>query len=87
MAPRQNSQNNKKGRKKNVMDLAKKMKILELLENKEKVASIAKRFGVNESTIRSIRDNKSKITNSFSKLGPHAKCCKISRSGTILTLA
>ena len=61
------------------MELAQKMKILELLENEETVASIAKRFGVNDSTIPSILDKKSKITNSFSKLGPHAKCCKISR--------
>ena len=66
------------------MDLAQKQKILELLENKETVVSIAKRFVVNESTIRSIRQSKLKIINSFSKLGPHAKFSKISRSGNIL---
>ena len=63
------------------MDIAQKMKILELLDKGEKVAGVARRFVVNESTIRTIRNNKSKIRDSASKLGPHAKFCKISRSG------
>ena len=60
MAPKQNSSKNKKSiKKKVVMDIAQKMKIIELLESGEKIASIARRFVVNESAVRTIRDNKS----------------------------
>ena len=79
MAPKKKSPA-KNMRKKVVMDLAQKMKVIELLKNGEKVASIAKRFVVNESTIRWIRDNMEKIIGSASKLGAHAKCCKITRA-------
>ena len=82
MAPKQNSPKNKKSIKKRVvMDIAQKMKIIELLESGKKIASIARRFVVNESTIRTIRDNKDKIHHSATQLGPHSKFCKISRSG------
>ena len=80
MAPRKKSPK-KSLRGKCVMDIAQKMKIIQLLESGEKVAEVARRFIVNESIIRSIRDSKQKIRNSGSKLGPHAKFCKISRSG------
>ena len=83
MAPRENGSKQKPLRGKSVMDLAQKLKIIQLLEGGEKVAAVAKRFVVNESTIRSTRDNKQKIRDSASKLGPHAKFCKISRSGMI----
>ena len=63
------------------MDVAQKMKIVELLESGEKIADIARRFVVNESTIRTIRDNREKIRKSALQLGPHSKLCKISRSG------
>ena len=87
MAPKQNSPKNKKSiKKKVVMDIAQKMKIIELLESGEKIASIARRFVVNESTIRTIRDNKDKIRHSATQLGPHSKYCKISRSGSIIVI-
>lgn len=63
------------------MNIAQKMKILQLFENGEKVSAVAQRFVMNESTIRMIRDNKNKIRESAFKLGPSAKFCKISRSG------
>ena len=65
------------------MDLAQKMKILQLLDQGEKVSVIARRFVVNESTIRTILENKKKIIDSASKLGPNAKFGKISRSEKI----
>lgn len=80
MAPKRKSPG-KTLRKKTVMDLAQKMTIIQLLQKGEKVAAIARRFVVNESTIRSIRDNKEKIRHSVEKLGPNAKFCKISRAG------
>ena len=65
------------------MNLATKLKILDLLESGEKIAAIARRFDVNESIIRSIRDNKNKIRESTSQLGSHAKFCKITSNGKI----
>ena len=62
------------------------MKILELLDNGEKLAVVARRFVVNKSTIRTIRKNKNKIPGSASKLGPHAKFLKISISGMFFDL-
>ena len=81
MAPNKNTQNSKiqKFTLKAVMDIAQKIKILELLDNGEKIAAVARRFIVNESTIRTIRNNKNKIRDSAPKLAPHAKFCKISR--------
>lgn len=84
MAPKNKSPSGKTMKKKKaVMDIAQKMKILQLLDEGEKVSAVARRFVVNESTIRTIRDNKQKIRESASKLGPHAKFCKISRSDKI----
>ena len=79
MAPKENGPQKKSMRRKSVMDIAQKMKIIQLLESGEKVAAVAKRFVVNESTILPVRDNKQKIRESASKLGPHAKFCKITR--------
>lgn len=84
MAPKNKSPVKKAERTKNVMNLAQKMKVIQLLENNEKIATIARRFMVNESTIRSIRNNKEKIKQSASALGPNAKFCKISRDGNFL---
>ena len=82
MAPKNKSPKvNKTIRKKAVMNIAQKMKILELLKSGEKIAAIARRFVVNESTIRSILDNKQKIRESAAKLGPYAKFRKIARAG------
>lgn len=72
-----------KKREKKVMDLSQKLKILEMLKNKEKIAEIARKFKVNESTIRSIRNNTEKILESSKQLGVHAQALKISRSATI----
>lgn len=80
MAPTKNPPN-KSLKKKNVMDIAQKLKIIDLLESGEKIAVVARLYNVNESTIRTIRDNKIKIRSSASKLGSHAKFCKITRSG------
>lgn len=87
MAPKKATTNapKKVSREKKVMDLATKLKIIELLEDNERYAIIARKFEVNESTIRSIRDNKAKIKESSSKLGAHAKFCKISRQGNFLS--
>ena len=70
-------------RKKGVMDLTQKLKILDLLKQGEKIAKLARRFNINESTIRSIRDNEEKIWRSFGNLGSGAKYSKISRGGKI----
>ena len=66
------------------MDLATKLKILDLLESGEKIASIARRFEVNKLKMLSIRDNKNKIRENASQLGSHAKFCKITKTGKIL---
>ncbi|KAL7293042.1 hypothetical protein TKK_0013486 [Trichogramma kaykai] len=67
-------------RNKKVLNLVEKIKILDALKEGEKVAFLARRFNVNESTIRSIRNNESKIRESAKSLGKHAENCKISRS-------
>lgn len=46
-----------KKRDKKIMNLGQKLKITEMLENGEKVAQIARKFSINESTIPSIRDD------------------------------
>lgn len=81
MAPSKN--NPIKKRDKRVMDLGEKIKILDLLAKGEKIANIARKFGINESTVRSIRDNEKKIRDSVKNLGAHSKTCKISRGQII----
>ncbi|XP_023315490.1 tigger transposable element-derived protein 1-like [Trichogramma pretiosum] len=81
MAP--SNKNPIKKREKKVMTLAEKLKILNALKAGDKVAEIARRLSVNESTIRSIRDNEKKIRESAAHLSLHAKCTKISRKGII----
>ena len=44
MAPKENGPQKKSTRGKSVMDIAQKMKIIQLLESGEKVAAVAKRF-------------------------------------------
>ncbi|XP_058809920.1 tigger transposable element-derived protein 1-like [Phymastichus coffea] len=65
----------KKNRK--VMSLADKLKILNSLRDGDKVAAIARRFEVNESTIRTIRDSEAKIRESAQILGQHAQAAKV----------
>ena len=50
-----------------------KLKILNLLESGERVAAVARKFKINESTVRTIRDNKDKIRHSASTLGQFMK--------------
>lgn len=78
MAPKSKVVKEKK-RDKSVMSLADKLKILDLLKSGEKVSVVARRFNVNESTIRSIRDKEKSIRESASRMGTHAQHCKISR--------
>ena len=51
-----------------VMTIGEKLKILE----NETIASVARKFNVNESTIRTIRNNKDKILQSSSEIRTHA---------------
>ena len=73
----------KQKRKKELMYLAQKLKMLDLLRQGERVAALSKRYNVNESTIRSIRTNEEKIRKIFSNLGNNANYSKISRGGII----
>ena len=65
------------------MNLAEKLKILNLLRNGERVSVIARRFNVNESTIRTIRSNEDKIRESAKTLGKHAEHTKRSRCNLV----
>ena len=65
-----------------VMTIGEKLKILE----NETIASVARKFNVNESTIRTIRKNKDKIRQSSSELGTHAQLSKVTRNVNILKM-
>ena len=56
------------------MNIADKLKILNLIDNGEKIAVIVRRFQVNESSIRTIRDNKDKIRNIVQTVNHHRNC-------------
>ena len=58
-----------KKRTKNIMSLADKLSIINALQGGEKVAYLARKYNVNESTIRSIRDNQKKIKESAANVG------------------
>ena len=83
MAPTHLSKTHQSKRNKSVMSIAEKLKILDLLKQGEIIAAVARKFEVNESTIRSIRKNEQKIRQSASKLGSQAKFIKISRDENI----
>lgn len=68
------------------MNIGEKLKIIELLEKGETVASIARKFNVNESTIRTIRNNKNKIRESSSGIGAHAKLSKVIRNVNLIKM-
>ena len=74
MAPKENKIQ-KKIRK--VLNLGEKLKILELLDKGETVAAVGRKFKVNESTIRGIRDNKEKIREGMKNVGIQAKMSKV----------
>lgn len=65
------------------MTLSDKLKILNSLQQGEKVAVLARRYDVNESTIRTIRANEKKNRNSAQILGQHAKFTKVVRRDLI----
>ena len=72
-----------KKRTKNIMSLADKLSIINALQGGEKVAYLARKYNVNESTIRSIRDNQKKIEESAANVGIYSKVCKISRDSNL----
>ena len=58
---------NPKKRDKKVMSIATKIEILKCLDSGERISTLTKRYQVNESTIRSIRDNAKKNSRSSCK--------------------
>ena len=65
-----------KPKSRKVLNIADKIKILNLLDDDEKVAAVGRKFNVNKSTVRTIRDNaanyqrkikQSRITDFFSQ--------------------
>lgn len=84
MAPKLNKAPKKKER--NVLGIGVKLKIINLLESKEKIAAIARKFNINESSVRSIRDNKKKIHQSASNMGNHAHLSKVVRNINIVKM-
>ena len=72
MAPNKFSVKKESKRKIKVVSLADKLKILNLLKDRETVASVARKFGVYESTIRSIREKEKKIREIAATLGQYA---------------
>lgn len=67
-------------RKRSVMSIADKIKILNAIDAGETIATIARRFSVNESTVRTIRDNREKIRSTSVTLGKHASSVKVVRN-------
>ena len=65
------------------MNLADKLEILNLIRNGDKIASIARKFRVNESTIRTIRDDGKKFVKVYKNLGSHTKNFKKKRRNNI----
>ncbi|KAJ8669137.1 hypothetical protein QAD02_000396 [Eretmocerus hayati] len=80
------SKNPVKKRAKKVMDIATKLKILDLLRDGEKIINLARRFEVNESTIRSIRDNQEAIRAASANSGVHGKFTKINRKKCVVKM-
>lgn len=86
MAPKrksgsQNGSTPKRPRK--VMNLTEKVEVLNKLKSGEKISEVAKKFKVNESTIRGIRDSGDKIRESVKKLGAAAALSKVSRKANV----
>ncbi|KAJ8678478.1 hypothetical protein QAD02_014265 [Eretmocerus hayati] len=80
------SKNPVKKRAKKVMDIATKLKILDLLRDGEKISNLARRYEVNESTIPSIRDNQEAIRAASANLGVHGKFTKINRKKCVVKM-
>lgn len=78
-SPRKESKRNKK-----IVNLASKLKFLDLLQTGEKVAAIARRFEINELTVRLIRDKEETIRKSSSNLEQlYAKFVKVVRQNHV----
>ena len=84
MSPNKKLPLQKKGR--NVLNVADKIKIINLLENGKKVMAVARKLGINESSVRTIRPNKDKIRAAAALLGPYAKMTKITRNLNIIKM-
>ena len=63
--------------------MAEKLKILDFLKSGEKLANIARKYSVDESTIRLIMQNKKTIWDSATKMGSHVKFFKIFRKSDL----
>lgn len=83
MAPSKNKSPSKSKKNRKALDIGVKVKIINLLEGGEKVAAIGRKFNINESTVRTIRDNKEK---SAADLGSHAHLSKIVRNPNIVKM-
>lgn len=69
---------------KKVLTLFEKNKILDCLDKKETVASVARKFNLNESSVRTIRQNKDKIRKSIASSVPScAKTVSYTRSAVL----
>lgn len=79
MAPARKKPTPMKRGKKKVMAISTKIQLLDFLKEGYKVSTIAEKFGVNESTIRSIRDNESKIRQTALQMGFNSEVCKVTR--------
>ncbi|KAL7299198.1 hypothetical protein TKK_0007794 [Trichogramma kaykai] len=77
MAPTKKPAPEKRPRK--VLNIAMKLKILDMLNSGEKFSFVAKKFSVNESTIRCIRDSAENIRETASKSGSQVKSSKVHR--------
>ncbi|KAJ8682493.1 hypothetical protein QAD02_018285 [Eretmocerus hayati] len=80
------SKNPVKKRAKKIVDIATKLKILDLLRDGEKISNLARRYEANESTIRSIRDNQEAIRAASANLGVHGKFTKINRKKCVMKM-
>lgn len=77
MTSRKKTPPKKKSRK--ILKLADKLKILDLIANRETIAAVARRFNVNQSTIRTIRSNKQKIHRRALKFGHQCQAFKTAK--------
>lgn len=85
MAPSKNK-STKITKKRKVLNIGDKVKIINLLESGEKVAAVGRKFGISESSVRTIRDNKEKILKSAADLGSHAHLSKVVRNPNIVKM-
>lgn len=85
MAPSKNK-STKITKKRQVLNIGDKVKIINPLESGEKVAAVGRKFGISESSVQTIRDNKEKILKSAADLGSHAHLSKVVRNPNIVKM-